>query len=101
MPKGYLYADIEVTDAAEFEKYRQRVPATIAAYGGRYLVRGGDPEIIEGAPNNRRCVILEFESRERLLEWYHSPEYKDVKAIRLRSSLTDAVVMTGYEGTAA
>jgi len=96
MPKGYLYADIEVTDPAEFEKYRQLVPPTIAAFGGRYLVRGGDPEVLEGNQANRRYVVLEFESREKLLEWYHSPQYRDVKAIRFRSARTSAVLLSGH-----
>lgn len=95
MTKGYLYADIEVTDPVEYEKYRQLVPATIAAFGGRYLVRGGDPDVVEGDFSNRRHVVLEFESREKLLEWYHSPQYRDVKAIRIRSTRTNAVILSG------
>jgi uncharacterized protein (DUF1330 family) len=95
MPKGYLYGDIEITDAAEYEKYRQLVPATIAAYGGRYLVRGGDPEVVEGNNPARRHVVLEFESRERALEWYHSPAYRDVKAIRVRSTRSNIVILSG------
>jgi uncharacterized protein (DUF1330 family) len=66
VPKGYLYADIVVADQAEYEKYRRLVPDTIAAYGGRYVVRGGDPEVVEGDKPDIRTVILEFESRERL-----------------------------------
>jgi uncharacterized protein (DUF1330 family) len=97
MPKGYLYADIVVTDPEEYEKYRQLVPDTIAAYGGRYLVRGGSPEVLEGEKRNIRSVILEFESRERLLEWYHSADYKDVREIRFRAAITNAVVMTGAD----
>jgi uncharacterized protein (DUF1330 family) len=46
MPKGYLFGEIEILDPAEYEKYRVAVPATIAAYGGKYLVRGGDPDIV-------------------------------------------------------
>ena len=95
MAKGYIYADIEVTDPAEYEKYRQLVPATIEAFGGRYVVRGGNPEVLEGAQANRRYVVLEFESRERALEWYQSSQYRDVKAIRVRSTRTHAVLLSG------
>jgi uncharacterized protein (DUF1330 family) len=95
MPKGYLYGDIEVTDPVEYEKYRPLVPATIAAFGGRYVVRGGEPEVVEGDNPSRRHVILEFESRERLLQWYHSPEYRDVKAIRVRSTRSNVVILSG------
>ena len=98
MPKGYLFAEIEVTDPEEFERYRAAVPATIAAYGGRYLVRGGASELIEGEPDKKlRTVVLEFPSRERLLEWYNSPEYKDPKATRFRSTTTRAWIMTGTD----
>jgi uncharacterized protein (DUF1330 family) len=95
MANGYVYGDIEVTDPAEYEKYRQLVPATIAAFGGRYLVRGGDPDIVEGSNPVRRHVILEFESRERALEWYHSPQYRDVKAIRMRATRSNIVILSG------
>ncbi len=95
MTKGYVYADIEVTDPVEYQKYRQLVPATIAAFGGRYLVRGGDPEVLEGEQSNRRRVVLEFESREKAAEWYHSPQYRDVKAIRIRSTRSNAVLLSG------
>ncbi len=98
MAKGYLYADIIITDPAEYEKYRQLVPATIEQYGGTYRVRGGEPEVVEGDINPMvRCVILEFESRERLLEWYNSPEYEPVRAIRFRSAKTNAVMITGTD----
>jgi uncharacterized protein (DUF1330 family) len=95
MPKGFVYADIEVTDPVEYEKYRQLVPATIAAFDGGYLVRGGDPEVLEGDNPTRRHVILEFASRERALEWYHSPQYRDVKAIRVRSTRSNVVILSG------
>lgn len=99
MAKGYLYADIVVTDPVEYEKYRQLVPATIAKYGGTYTVRGGDPEVLEGkSDGDIRCVVLEFESRERLLEWYNSPDYEPVRAIRFRSARTNAVLMSGADG---
>jgi len=99
MPKGYLFGEIEVHDPDEYEKYRAKVPETIAAYGGRYLVRGGDnPEIAEGEPNPKiRTVILEFPSRERLFEWYNSPEYRPVRDIRFRSAKTNVWVMSGLD----
>jgi uncharacterized protein (DUF1330 family) len=79
---AYLIADVEVIDPAVYETYRQQVPATIAAYGGRYIARGGAVEVLEGHWRPRRCVILEFPSMAQLKRWYTSPEYTQLRAIR-------------------
>jgi uncharacterized protein (DUF1330 family) len=90
---AYLIADIQVTDPAAFERYRQAVPATIAAYGGRYLARGGRTEVLEGDWQPRRVVILEFPTLARLHEWYGSPDYLPLLALR-QASTTSRVVIT-------
>ncbi len=97
MPKGYLFAELEITDPAVFEEYRAKVPATIAKYGGRYLVRGGDPQTLEGDRTLRRCVILEFDSPARLAEWYHSPDYAPLKELRQKAAKTHAFLLNGTE----
>jgi uncharacterized protein (DUF1330 family) len=61
----YLIADVEVLDSEGYEEYRSKVPATIAAYGGHYLARGGKTELLEGTWSPKRCVILEFPSLAR------------------------------------
>lgn len=77
---------------AEYDKYRENVPATIDPFGGRYAVYRavyrGESEVLEGDRDVKRAVILEFESRERALEWYNSPQYAEAKAIRQRSATT-------------
>ena len=56
MPKGYIYAELEVTDPALFETYRPLAAASIEEFGGRYVVRGGDPKVLEGMDRRRaRC----------------------------------------------
>jgi uncharacterized protein (DUF1330 family) len=97
MPKAYLFAELEITDPAIYEQYRSRVPATIAKYGGRYVVRGGDPQTLEGDRPLRRCVILEFDSATRLAEWYHSPEYTPLKELRQKAARTHAFLLNGVE----
>ena len=62
---AYFVVEIDVQDAAAFEEYRKQVPATIARYGGRYLVRGGATETLEGDWRPGRIGILEFPSREQ------------------------------------
>ncbi|MEQ1776009.1 MAG: DUF1330 domain-containing protein [Burkholderiales bacterium] len=94
---AYLIADIEVTDRAGFAEYQQRVPATIAAYGGRYLVRGGVTEVIEGHCNPNRCVVLEFPDMARLKAWWASPEYKPLIAIRQRTAKSNLFVTEGIQ----
>jgi uncharacterized protein (DUF1330 family) len=83
---GYVIAIVDVTDVEGYQAYSRQVPATIAKYGGRYLVRGGKMELREGEWPGPRTVILEFPSLERALEWYDSPEYQPLRPIRQANS---------------
>ena len=89
---GYLIAEIEVHDPALFEEYRKQVPATIARYGGKYLVRGGATDTIEGGWTPARLVVLEFPSLEQARKWYHSAEYKPLLAMRLKAAKSKAIL---------
>lgn len=92
---AYLIADVEVLDSTAYETYRQQVPATIAAFGGRYLVRGGALTVLEGTWSPKRCVILEFPSMAQLKAWYDSPAYVPLRAIRERSTKSHLVMVEG------
>jgi uncharacterized protein (DUF1330 family) len=92
---AYAIAEVEVTDPAQFEEYRKLVPATIARYGGRYLVRGGAVDAKEGGWTPRRLVVLEFPSMDEARRWYHSPEYAPVLAMRLKSARSKVVLVDG------
>ena len=92
---AYFVVDIEVTDPAAFEEYRKGVPATIAQYGGRYVVRGGKIETLEGSWQPKRMVVLEFPSVEAARRWYHSPEYKPLLALRMKASKGSLVLVEG------
>ncbi len=83
---AYLVGDIEVTDPDTYAKYAAGVPDTVAAYGGKYLVRGVSGEVLEGSWAPKRLVVLEFESMERAKAWYDSPEYADLKKLRQSAS---------------
>ncbi len=93
---AYVIADVEVLDLALYETYRQQVPATIAAFGGRYLVRGGALTVLEGQWSPKRCVILEFPSMAQLKAWYDSPAYVPLRAIRERSTRSNLVMVEGF-----
>ncbi|MGO9595585.1 MAG: DUF1330 domain-containing protein [Steroidobacteraceae bacterium] len=93
---AYLYVDIEVTDPVAFEEYRRQVPAMIAAHGGRYLVRGGAAEVLEGDDwQPKRQVILEFPNMAHLKDFYDSAEYQPLKVLRQRSSKARLVAIEG------
>ena len=92
---AYLIAEVEVTDPAVFEQYRAGVPATIAAYGGKYLVRGGALEALEGTWQPKRVIILQFDSMARLKEWYQSKEYAPLIALRKAGAKTNVIAIEG------
>jgi uncharacterized protein (DUF1330 family) len=75
--------------------YRAAVPATIAQYGGRFLTRGGATELIEGGPESKRIVILEFADTAVVNRWYNSPEYQRILPIRLANSTGRAFIVEG------
>jgi uncharacterized protein (DUF1330 family) len=92
---AYVIVDLEVTDPARYDEYRQRVPATLAAYGGRFLVRGGALEVVEGNWRPRRLVVLEFPSLAQARRWYDSAEYREPKAMRLSASKANMILVEG------
>lgn len=97
MPKGYIIAEVVVEDWDGYNKYREQVLATVQAYGGRFLVRGGDPTLVEGDEPLGRAVVLEFDSPERAMEWYNSAEYSKILPFRLASTKTRVLCAAGAE----
>jgi len=79
---AYVIVDIEVTDARGFEEYKRLAQLAVAAYGGRYLARGGRTETLEGEWQPQRLVILEFDSLARARQWYESAEYRSAREAR-------------------
>jgi uncharacterized protein (DUF1330 family) len=71
------------------------VPATIAKYGGKFVVRGGTVETLEGRWDPQRLVILEFESAERAKQWWASEDYREAKQLRQRTAETQLIVVEG------
>lgn len=97
MAFGYVIVQVDVQDTEKFEEYRGQVPATIAQYGGEYLVRGGKFEKLEGAEPLGRMVVLKFPSYEQAKAWYHSEEYKGPMALRQSASRANAILVEGIE----
>ncbi len=94
---AFLIANIDVTDPAKFQEYRAQVPAVIAQYGGRYAVRGGAIETVEGTNPFRRLVVLEFATMAALKAFYRSPEYAPLIALRQKASKGDVLLVEGYQ----
>lgn len=74
---AYVISEVEVRDIDAMERYRTRAAHSIAQYGGRYLVRGGTSETVEGGPPAKTLIVVELTSMARLREWYASAEYAD------------------------
>lgn len=87
---------VEVTDPEKFAQYGAQVPATIEQYGGRYLVRGGETQAIEGDWAPPRVVVLEFPSMDQLKKWYYSKEYAPLIELRQQSAKTNLSFVEGY-----
>jgi uncharacterized protein (DUF1330 family) len=93
-PPAYVIAEVDVTDHTTMQKYLDNAPATIAASGGHYLVRGGKTETLEGdAP--KRIVVTAWDSAEKARGWYNSPAYEAIKPIRHSSAKTRAFIIEG------
>jgi Uncharacterized conserved protein len=98
MPKAYVIAEIDVTNPEGYKGYTAIVGESIRKYGGRFLVRGGASEGIEGDWPARRRVILEFPSMEAAKTWWDSPEYAHPKALRRANSTGRLILLEGFDG---
>jgi len=92
---AYVVVEVQVHNAQTYERYKLLGPPAIAAYGGRYLARGGATQVLEGTWNPPRLVILEFPTAERARAWWNSPEYAEAKALRQSCTTTKMVLVEG------
>ena len=92
---AYVIVEVTIHNPEEYTDYMKLTPASIAAYDGRFVVRGGKTESLEGDWNPQRIVVLEFPSVERAKEWWSSPEYTPAKEIRQRTASTKMILVEG------
>jgi len=92
---AYCIIDVDVHNPAGMREYLERVPGTLTEYGGRYIVRGGQFEVVEGNWQPARVVILEFPNMDQAKRWYDCGEYKEMKAARLKAARTNIVLVEG------
>ena len=92
---AYLISDVAVRDPAAFETYRTRAAASIAAFGGRYVVRGGEVAVLEGQRHPSALVIVEFPDTATARRWYASPEYAAALEVRDRALVRSLILVDG------
>ncbi|EFO32224.1 conserved hypothetical protein [Roseibium sp. TrichSKD4] len=97
MAKGYWIGRVDVSDAEGYKAYVSANAEAFAKYGARFVVRGGDFTSMEGSPRQRN-VVIEFESYEKALACYKSPEYAKALALRQPVSVADLIIVEGYDG---
>ncbi len=93
--KAYVIVQETIKDQAVFDDYRKDVMATLAEFGGQFIVRGGNLTVVEGDWPHQRTVIIEFPSRDAAEGWYKSPSYQRVLPLRLKSSVGNLVIVDG------
>src|ERR1051326_5884577 len=95
MAAAYVIGEIEGTDRAKYDAYRKQVAATVEKHGGRFIVRGGKVESLEGGWAPKRVVVLEFPSMAQALAWYRSAEYAPLIRLRQQGSRGKLIAVEG------
>jgi uncharacterized protein (DUF1330 family) len=92
---AYVIAETDVHDQEQYDRYKAAAPETIAAYGGRYVARGGELDVFEGDWDPTRLVILEFDDLEAARRWYRSAEYRAIASLREGAATMRMVAVEG------
>ena len=93
---AYIIVEVKVNDSVQYEEYRKLTPVSLTAYQGKFIVRGGKTESLEGGWSPQRVVVLEFPNAELAKKWWASEEYAPAKAIRQRTAETKMILVEGY-----
>ena len=93
--KAYIITDVNITDPVLYEEYKKLTPGSLVPFDGKFIVRGGKAETLEGSWNTGRMVVLEFPSLEKAKAWHESAIYAPAKAIRQKSSTARMIVVEG------
>ncbi len=93
----YMVGQIDITDLETFKRDSEQVASTVKQYGGQYLVRGGSIEPLEGGLSRTRWVVIEFDSKESVKNWYNSEEYAPLIKLRQSAPEGDLVRVEGLK----
>ena len=97
MAKGYWFGSLDVNDPERYVAYQKFVRPFLAAKGGKFLIRGGQHEVVEGEVRSR-IILVEFPSYAEALRAYHSPEYQEGMKLRLAVAINDLAIVEGFDG---
>ena len=92
---AYIIVEVKITNVTEYEEYKKLTPASLLAFDGKFIVRGGSAETLEGDCNPGRIVVLEFPTVDHAKKWWNSAQYAEVKIIRQRSANTQMILVEG------
>ena len=95
MPRGFAIVQVDIHDPARYEDYRTQTEASLAPFDGRFIVRGGPTECVEGTWDAQRTVVIEFPSIDQARDWYRSDRYQQIAAIRREASDANFVLVEG------
>ena len=93
--KAYVIVEVSIVDKIIYEEYKKLTPAAVAAFNGKFIVRGGRTETLEGDWQPERMVVVEFPSVEKAKEWWHSDQYSKAKSLRQQSAHTKMLLVEG------
>jgi len=93
---GYIIAEVEVTDPETYATYRAQTPGVVERYGGRFIVRGGSAELLEGERQPGRIVVIEFADVAAARRFYDSPDYQAIIGIRQRAATSRLILVEGH-----
>lgn len=94
---AYIIVQVSVRDPKRYEDYKPMVQPSLAAYGGRFLVRSGKAQTMEGSWQPERFVILEFDDADRAKAWWNSEEYREAKSLRQATADTEMILVEGVQ----
>ena len=92
---AYIIVEVDVHDPASYEDYKKLTPASLLPFNGKFVVRGGETETLEGEWKAKRIVVLEFPTKELAKQWWSSEEYAPAKALRQRTATTKMILVEG------
>ncbi|HET9418452.1 MAG TPA: DUF1330 domain-containing protein [Chthoniobacterales bacterium] len=93
---AYVIVEIDIVDPLGYDEYKKLAGATVEKYGGKYIVRGGKSEVLEGDWHPKRIVVLQFDSIERAKQWLNSEEYRGPRKMRHATAKTNMLVVEGF-----
>jgi uncharacterized protein (DUF1330 family) len=93
--KAYVIVDVDIKDPVRYEDYKKLTPASLVPFDGKFVVRGGQAETLEGSWSPGRLVVLEFPSLDKAKAWWSSEGYAPAKALRQSASTTEMIVVEG------